>query len=96
MKKGFSYMETLVAMAIWALISLLFLRVALNSLVQMKRAEDNLRFREAIKRAELYREGLYSGVRWRRQGKFLVLKRGKRKMRLSKEGENEGIRIYPR
>ncbi len=96
MKKGFSYIEVLVAMAIWALISLLFLQVALNSLVQMKRAEDNLRFREAIKRAELYKEGRYSGVRWERRGEILLLKRGSRKMQLQREEKNEGIRIYPR
>ncbi len=96
MKRGFSYIEVLVAMAIWALVSLLFLHVALRSLVAMQRAEDNLKFREAIKRAEVWEKGVYSGVKWKKKGDVLTLKRGDRRMLLRRRERDEGIGIYPR
>ncbi len=97
MKKGFSYIEVLVSMFIWALVSLFFLQIALSSILNMKRAEENMRFREAINRARISSKGKYRRVRWERKDNILTVYSGGRKLVLKRRRKNEeGIRIFPR
>ena len=83
-------------MVIWALVSLLFLQIALSSVLNMKRAADNFSFKEAVKRSELREVGEFRGITWRRQGETVVFKKGKRKIKVKREESNEGIRVFPR
>ncbi len=95
MKKGFSYLEVLISMALWALISLFFLQVALTSVVRMQRATENWNFREAAKRSKIEERGKFKGVEWRLDGDLLIIEKGKRRLKLRRV-KNEEIRIFPR
>jgi len=97
--KGFSYLEVLISMVIWALVSLFFLSLVLNSVRNMRIANEDLEFEEAARRAAITKKGSYKKVVWKKTGEFIELKRGKRRILLKGnfiEGKNEKLRLFPR
>ncbi len=97
--KGFSYLEVLISMAIWALVSLFFLSLVLRSVRNMRIANEDLELEEASRRAAITKKGNYKKVVWKKTGEFIELKRGKRRIFLKEkfmEGKNEKLRLFPR
>ena len=97
--KGFSYLEILISMVIWALVSLFFLSLVLHSVRNMKIANGDLELEEASRRAAITKKGSYKKVVWKKTGEFIELKRGKRRILLKDNfmgSKNEKLRIFPR
>ena len=83
-------------MVIWALVSLLFLQVALSSVLNMRRAANNFAFREAAIRSQIRERGKFKEVKWEKRGNTVILKKDRREIKLKREEEDERIRIFPR